>query len=191
MSWLDGATRRAVVHVMPMAPWMRRAMQVCDLLMASGLSVRDSLLAELLHFPDFNCGEMRLLIKMAQEDVKAASRELLEGCVLYSGSRFKFGDRAPQRVTRTTRLISHASILRHEKGIMFRMQDNCCTSYLLTIPSLGKTVHTAYCLLCSINVMHQPRTAMMAEALLLQALVIPVPAPERSPNCAMLHGFFA
>ena len=95
--------------------------------MASGLTIRDSLLAQLLPCPQFGSDEMRLLRQLAQEDVTAASRELLEACVLHSSTRCQWGQRVAQPVTWSTRMVSHTSIQRQaerdEKGFRFRMLD--------------------------------------------------------------------
>lgn len=137
-------------------------MQVCDLLLASGLSVRDSLLPQLLQFPQFESEEIRLVNQLAQQDVKAASREVLEACVLHRSTGGFMAHRTAHPVTRCTRMLSRSAIQRQaekdEKGFRFRMRDASFSAYLLTIPSRGKTASSAYCLLavdcCCASVMH-------------------------------------
>lgn len=119
-------------------PEPKFALQVCDLLMACGLSTQDSLLPQLLHFSDFESGEMRRLNSLVQKDVKAASRELLEACVLHNG-RSWLCFRALQRpVSRCIRLISSGVARRNQEVLKFRCLDGRSKTYLLTMPDAGK-----------------------------------------------------
>lgn len=116
------------------------ALQVCDLLMACGLSTQDTLLPQLLQFSDFESGEMRCLNSLVQKDVKAASRELLEACVLHNG-RSWLCFRALQRpVSWCIRLISSGVAKRNQEVLKFRCLNGHSKTYLLTMPDAGKIV---------------------------------------------------
>ena len=112
--------------------------------MACGLSIGDSLLPQVLHFADFEAHEMRRLSSLVQEDVKAASRELLEACVLHTG-RLWFGQRAaPQSVSQCTRLVSSGVANKNQEVLEFRMMDRHPTAYLLTIPDAGEILDALF-----------------------------------------------
>lgn len=113
-------------------------MQVCDLLTACGLSASDSLLPELLQFSTFESCEMRCLSSMVQADVKAASRELLEACVMHRDGRawLRLNRTTKARATsRCTSLISSSSTRKEQVVRRFHMLDGCHTVFELTIPS--------------------------------------------------------
>ncbi|KAL3163264.1 hypothetical protein ABBQ32_009661 [Trebouxia sp. C0010 RCD-2024] len=92
----------------------------------------------------FDSDEVRLLNQLAQEDVKAASRELLEACVLHRSTGCCWGNRIADKkvhpVTRCTRMLSRSAIQRQaekdEKGFRFGMRDASFSAHLLTIPNL-------------------------------------------------------
>ncbi|DBA94984.1 TPA: hypothetical protein ACH3X1_002509 [Trebouxia sp. C0004] len=117
-------------------------MQVCDLLTASGLSASDSLLPQLLQFSTFESCEMRCLSSMVQADVKAASRELLEACVMHRDGRawLRLNRTTQARATsRCTSLLSSSSTRKEHVVRRFHMLDGCHTVvFELTIPSSGK-----------------------------------------------------
>ena len=115
-------------------------LQVCDLLMACGLTIQDSLLAQLLQFSDFESCEIRRLSGIVRADVKAASRDLLEACVLHSSGRSWLSLAREQPVNRCTRLISSAIARKGREVFKFRMLDGHGTVYLLTLPTAGKTL---------------------------------------------------
>ncbi len=120
-------------------------MQVCDLLTACGLSPSDSLLPELLQFTTFESCEMRCLSSMVQANVKAASRELLEACVMHrDGRAWLRRDRiTKERATsRCTSLISSSSTRKEQVVRRFHMLDGCHTVFELTIPSRGEQLQT-------------------------------------------------
>ncbi len=111
------------------------------MLTACGLSPSDSLLPELLQLTTFESCKMRCLSSMVQADVKAASREMLEACVMHSGSAWLRRDRITkvQRATsRCTSLISSSSTRKEQIVRRFHMLDGCHTTFELTIPSRGK-----------------------------------------------------
>ena len=111
------------------------------MLTACGLSPSDSLLPELLQLTTFESCEMRCLSSVVQADVKAASREMLEACVMHSGSAWLRRDRITkvQRATsRCTSLISSSSTRKEQIVRRFHMLDGCHTTFELTIPSRGK-----------------------------------------------------
>ncbi|DBA85351.1 TPA: hypothetical protein ACH3X2_006032 [Trebouxia sp. C0005] len=113
-------------------------MQVCDLLTACGLSASDSLLPELLQFSTFESCEMRCLSSMVQADVKAASRELLEACVMHRDGRawLRLNRTTEARATsRCTSLISSSSTRKEQVVRRFHMLDGCHNVFELTIPS--------------------------------------------------------
>lgn len=116
------------------------ALQLCDLLMTCGLSVEDSLLPQLLHFADFESGEIRRLSSLVQEHVKAASREILEACVLHSSRSYFCLRAAPRPVSRCTRHVLSGIAKRSQEVLKFRMMDGRATAYLLSIPGAGKLV---------------------------------------------------
>ena len=118
-------------------------MQVCDLLMASGLSVKDRLLPKLLQFPSFDYGEMRYLSSLVQADVKAAFRELLEACFLYTHGRAQLTFDQNSRsgsTSRDTKLICDMSTRKEQTVERFYMMGGCRTDFVLTIPSQGEQV---------------------------------------------------
>ena len=88
---------------------------------------------------------MRCLSSMVQADVKAASRELLEACVMHrDGRAWLRRDRiTKERATsRCTSLISSSSTRKEQVVRRFHMLDGCHTVFELTIPSRGNQLQT-------------------------------------------------
>ena len=108
--------------------------------MACGLSTEDNLLPQLLHFSDFESGEMRRLNNLVQKDVKAASRELLEACVLHNGRSWLCFKTLQRPVSRCIRLISSGVAKRNQEVLKFHCLNRHSNTYLLTIPDAGKIV---------------------------------------------------
>lgn len=106
--------------------------------MACGLSLRDSLLPQLLPFTEFEHREMCCLSSLVQGNVRAASRQLLEACVLHSGRLWPCPGAAPQPVSRCTLLISSGLGTKNQQVLKFQMIVEHVTTYALTIPDASK-----------------------------------------------------